>query len=95
MYLLYQVQNQHIPIVLITRHQYDLDKTLQRLNIDPHLFTTIHHLTDRSPKSTIVAQYSQPIFIDDSFIERDNVLQEIGCPVFDVTAIEGLINWQA
>lgn len=95
MYLLYQVQNQHIPIVLITRHQYDLDKTLQHLNIDPHLFTTIHHLTDQSPKSTIVAQYSQPIFIDDSFIERDNVLQEVGCPVFDVTAIEGLINWQA
>lgn len=95
MYLLYQAKKQHIPIILITRHQADLAATLKRFSIDPQLFTTIHHLTDQSPKSAVVAQYTKPIFADDSFAERDNVLQEVGCPVFDVTAIEGLINWQA
>lgn len=95
MYLLYQAMNQQISIVLLTRHKANLTETLRRLNIDPHLFTAIHHLTDQTPKGPIVAQYVKPIFIDDSFVERDNVLQEVGCPVFDVAAIEGLINWQS
>lgn len=95
MYLLYQVKNRQIPIVLLTRHQHDLAATLARYHVDPQLFDQIHHVTRQTSKGAIVAQYANPIFIDDSFAERDNVLEEVGCPVFDVAAVEGLIDWHA
>ncbi|WP_367296692.1 ATP-grasp domain-containing protein [Loigolactobacillus coryniformis] len=93
MYLLYQFQNEHKTIVLITRHAHDIQATLAQLSISQHLFHEIHHLQNAECKGKITAQYPQPIFIDDSFGERQTVLEQANCPVFDVSAIESLVKW--
>lgn len=95
MYLLYQVQNRSVPIVLLTRHKHDVLQTLAKHHVDPQLFTAIHHVDSQQSKGQVVARYSRPIFVDDSYAEREQVLREAGCPVFDVSAVEGLIEWRA
>jgi hypothetical protein len=93
MYLLYQFQNEGKAIILVTRHANDITQTLAQLHIDPNLFQQIHHLTANETKGPLVRQYPDPIFIDDSFGERQNVLAVAGCPVFDTSALEALMHW--
>lgn len=94
MQYLYQEKNADKNIVLITRHKNNLSKTLERLCIPESLFDHIYHLKENERKSDIVITLKSPIFIDDSFGERKNVSDDVGCPIFDVNSIEALIDYR-
>ena len=92
MALLYQWSARGVEVVMLTRHALDPRQTLARHRICPDLFAEIVHIRDGSPKSAAVQAGVPAIFIDDSFRERREVLEVAGIPVFDVDAIEQLLD---
>ena len=76
---LYGCRNKNIPIYLITRHSLNLDETLTQYRIST-LFDDIIHITDGRPKSEFI-NHEKPLFIDDSFAERQEVSETIRCNV--------------
>ena len=72
-------------IILITRHEHDIHKTLVDIGISPALFTKIIHLKNMESKSDYITNNS--IFVDNHFLERHEVHKNINIPVFDVEAL--------
>jgi carbamoyl-phosphate synthase large subunit len=72
-------------IVLITRHQADVDLALRRLGL-AHLFDEVCHLKRGEPKSSAIAP-GRAIFIDDSFSERVEVAKAKGIPTFSLESM--------
>lgn len=93
--LLYQWAEKEIPVTLLTRHAECPRQTLDLHRIDYRLFDNIVHISDGSPKSAVIDPTAKAIFIDDSFRERLDVHTVAGIPVFDVDAVEQLIDWRA
>lgn len=88
MSFLYQMLADKKRLVLITRHEFDVARTLERARISVALFDEIIHITDGRPKSDFITGRS--IFIDNHFPERKSVAERHFIPVFDVDAIEFL-----
>lgn len=76
---LYGCRNKKIPIYLVTRHSLNLNETLTQYRI-AELFDDVIHITDGRPKSEFIV-HNKPLFIDDSFAERQEVSDTIGCNV--------------
>ena len=95
MALLYQWNARRIPVVLVTRHASAPLATLARHRICADLFERIVHIEDGSPKSAAIGADRAAIFIDDSFRERRDVLETCGIPVFDLDAVEQLLDLRA
>lgn len=95
MALLYQWSARKVPVVLLTRHAGVPEETLARHHISQGLFERIVHLRDGSPKSAAIAAGEPAIFIDDAFRERAEVAAARGIPVFDVDAMEQLLDLRA
>lgn len=76
---LYGCRNKKIPIYLLTRHSLNLDETLTQYRVST-LFDEIIHVTDGRPKSDFIIN-NKSLFIDDSFAERQEVSETIGCDV--------------
>ena len=57
----------------------NLDETLTQYRIST-LFDDIIHITDGRPKSEFI-NHEKPLFIDDSFAERQEVSETIRCNV--------------
>jgi len=96
--LLYQWRAAGKAIVLLTRHAGCPSATLAAHHIHEGLFERIVHLTDGSPKSAAIdpAELSGgAIFIDDAFRERHDVHSRHGLPVFDLDAVEQLLDARA
>ena len=88
---LYQCKNNRIKICLLTKHSFDLDESLQNYCIAKNLFDEIVVLKPDDDKT----QYIDPvksIFIDNYYYDRDKVSRELHIPVFDVDAIECLLE---
>ncbi|MEW6992719.1 ATP-grasp domain-containing protein [Colwelliaceae bacterium MEBiC 14330] len=85
---LYKAINEGCGIYLVTRHEFDLTKSLAKYRLTG-LFDEIFHITDGSAKSTVMT-HSDAVFIDDSFKERADVL-DYGIPSFSVDCVEALI----
>lgn len=78
-------------IVLITRHAGDVSDTLNKYRISESLFDEVIHITDGSPKSKYVNQYS--LFVDDSFSERKCVWSSVANVLcFDTDALNSFIE---
>lgn len=92
-WLVYQLNNQNKEVVLITRHEHDLDLTLKYYKIDRNLFSKIIHIQNNEPKASYIKE-GRSIFIDNSFQERQKVYERCSIPVFDVDAIEVLMDWR-
>lgn len=90
---IYQCRNKAVPVYLVTRHEEDIDQTLERYAISKDLFEGIFQLKQGENKAKCITK-PKPIFIDNSFIERHRVKETLGIPVFDVDAIELLIDWR-
>lgn len=94
MAVIYQWLSKQISIKLITRHAGNPLATLKKYKIDPNIFSEIIHITDGSKKSLYMQSNESCIFIDDSFRERNDVLVNLALPVFDLDAIEQLVDWR-
>jgi len=91
MAFLYQCRNKNIRITLITKHEYDLDKTLAQAQISKKIFNQIIHLKVSDRK----VEHLDPegsIFIDNHWADREVARRSLGIPVFDVDAIECLLK---
>jgi biotin carboxylase len=93
MHYLYQCKNKNIALYLITRHAKDIYTSLKEACIEQTLFDEIYHL-DKFEKKSSYIRHTDAIFIDDSFAERKDVSQQCKIPVFDLDAIEFLIDWR-
>lgn len=91
MAFIYQCSNQNIPIVLLTKHRHDIVTSLKHYSIDPILFEEIVVLKENQEKHEFIDS-GESIFIDNYFFDRMKVSRHCKIPVFDVDAIESLIN---
>lgn len=90
--LIYQSINQKKKVVLLTKHQCDLDESLRKYRINKDLFDDIIVLDPSIPKYHYIID-SNSIFIDNYFPERLSVRENCNIPVFDVDAIECLLDY--
>ncbi|SFD40136.1 ATP-grasp domain-containing protein [Bacillus sp. OV194] len=94
MMYIYQCINKDIELVLITKHARDIRETLTHLKVDPSIFSEIVHITKEDDKHKYIKNDKPSIFIDDSYSERKMMKEMTGMPVFDLDAIECLIDWR-
>lgn len=94
MMFLYNARWHNKKIILITKHEYDLDKTLESLAIHKGLFDDIIHIKMKGYKYKYIKNTQTSIFIDNAFQERFGVKKYLDMPVFDVDAIGSLVNWK-
>lgn len=89
---LFQCLNDGIKLHLITKHAGDVRETLARHHLDG-IFDEVCVLAADEPKASRITE-RDCIFIDGSFSERLAVHKSLGVPVFDVDAVESLIDWR-
>ena len=89
---LYQCVNNNKEIILLTKHDGDLDEYLDKYKISRSLFNRIIHIGKDEEKYRYITNNS--IFIDDSFAERKKIKEKNNIPVFDLNMIESLIDWR-
>lgn len=94
MMFLYGERNKGKIIKVITRHDFEFDITINRLQISKLLFDQIIHIGWNERKYHFINPGEEPIFIDNSFAERMEVKQHLNIPVFDVDAVQCLIDWR-
>lgn len=94
MMFLYQCVNENKEIILITKHIKDIYETLNDLKINPNLFKEIICLSKEDEKYKYIDKDISSIFIDDSFSERLSISEKLNIPVFDLDAVESLIDWR-
>lgn len=87
---LYQCVNNKKKVILITKHEFDIHKTLSNFRLTS-LFDEIIHLKSDEKKCEYIT-HKNSIFIDDSHVERRNVYRNLNIPVFAPDAVESLIN---
>ena len=89
---LHQCKNEGISVCLLTKHAGSIYRELADYCIDPGLFSLIINVAETDEKwRYIYDPYS--IFIDDSFSERKKVKENNNIPVFDISMVDGLIDW--
>jgi hypothetical protein len=87
--LIYQFINEDKSIILITKHKGNLTETLSKHKLTL-LFNKIIHLSIFEEKSEYM--HHDSIFIDDSFLERKKVKNNLNIPVFSVDSIKTLLK---
>ncbi len=87
---LYQCLNTAKTIVLISKHQGDLEKRLHTHHLQSLFHKVIHLKPDQHKYSFMKDENS--IFIDDSFAEREEVARQLGIPVFAPDMVEALLD---
>lgn len=86
---LYKALNENIKINLITKHQYELEYTLNKYRLT-NIFDFIIHIGPYEKKSDFI-KTKNAIFIDDSFQERKQVFDVCNIPVFSPDMVEALL----
>jgi hypothetical protein len=86
---LFKAINEKKKLVLISKHEGDLDKELSKYRLNT-LFDKIIHIGKGSKKFEYIDDLSS-IFIDDSFMERKEVKEKLNIPVFSQDMIEILL----
>lgn len=94
MKLIYQWINSNKQIILLTKHEYDLNESLKRYHICRDIFNEIIIITPDKKKADYIDN-ARAIFIDNYFPERVSVREICKIPVFDVDAIECLFDSSA
>lgn len=93
MQYIYQSINKGKQIILLTKHNGNIYKSLAQYKISELIFNEVIVIDKTEEKIDYISKFPS-IFIDDSFFERSKVHREIGIPVFDVDMIESLIDWK-
>lgn len=79
---LYSAINKGKKVILITKHSSDIDKTLTKYRL-AGIFDEVIQLKRDDEKYRYIDTKQRPIFIDDSYIEREKVYKNCKIPVFD------------
>lgn len=91
---LYQCKDNGKEVVLLTKHHHgNIIEDVEKHNISMKLFDAVVLIGRDKDKSDYVNENS--IFIDDSWSNREKVRNRVGVPVFDVDAVESLLDWSA
>ena len=90
---LYQCKNKGKKIFLITKHETDIYEDLKKYDLPESLFEEIILLKPKENKEDYIKK-EKAIFIDNMYAERKSVITKLGIPVFDVDAIEVLLDWR-
>lgn len=90
---LYKCLNLNKKIILITKHEGDINTSLKKYNIPISIFSRIIHIKKTEEKRRFIEadHYKNSIFIDDSFEERKNIHNELGIPVFNIDLLNSII----
>ena len=88
---IYQSRNRGVRVILITKHRFDLDKTLDKHGIAKSIFSEIIHLSEDEDKWKFI-EPEGAIFIDNYWFDRHEVKEKLSIPVFDVDAVECLMR---
>ena len=94
MRFLYQCLNQGKELILITKHAYDIRKTMKEIKFNIEIFDRVLEVPLDQPKYLYMDKEVPSIFIDNAFTERKGVKEHLGIPTFDVPNIECLIDWR-
>lgn len=86
---LYKCINEGKKIVLLSKHEGDLNQELRDFRLD-HLFDEVKHIGHDIDKAEYIKEKTA-IFIDDSNAERVNIKNKLGIPVFSPDMIDVLI----
>jgi carbamoyl-phosphate synthase large subunit len=86
----FQCVNNGTRLVLLTRHQSDLQETLRRHRLS-ECWDEIIHLQGNETKAQYIREPSA-ILIDDSFRERTTAAEQLGIATFDASMIELLLD---
>lgn len=87
---IYQCQNKGIDVILISKHQFNISKTLAEYNIPKDIFSEIIIISMDEPKYKHINK-KKAIFIDNYYFERNSVYENLKIPVFDVDSLKDLI----
>ena len=90
---LYQCRNAGKKVVLLTKHEKNILKTLEQFAISEKLFSKIVCISLDDEKSNYINPLEQPIFVDNAYQEREKVREKFNIPVFDVDGLEVLLDW--
>ena len=91
MQLIYQSINRNIKIVLLTKHIGDIEESLAYYRLHKSMFDEIVLLDPNDAKADHI-KHERAILVDNYFPERKKVHAICGIPVFDVDAVECLID---
>lgn len=89
--LVYQSINRGVKVVLLTKHVGDLDASLAKNRLHASMFDEIILLEPNANKADHI-KHNHAIFVDNYFPERMHVHKTCGIPVFDVDAVECLLD---
>ena len=87
--VLYQCVNRNIPVILVSRHDGDLESALRKHKIDS-LFDRVVHLRDGESKALAI-EHKFAVFIDDSFRELTELEKVSGVTAMHPSAVELLL----
>lgn len=90
---LYQLVNNGIKIILLTKHAGKIFDILMKYRICKELFDEIIHIEKNDEKFKYIKN-NNAIFIDDSFSERLKIYKNLKIVTFDLNEIEALIDWR-
>jgi hypothetical protein len=93
MMFLYQCINEGKEIVLITKHEYDLDETMKTVKLSKDIFNEIIIVPINAHKYKFMSNDKPSIFIDNSYKERNEVKEKLNMFTFDISNVESLIDW--
>ena len=92
-WLLYQFRNNGKKVILITKHDGDLEEDMEKKCISKRLFNSIYLVKQGEEKYEYVKK-ENAIFIDNSYSEREKVYNNCKIPVFDVDGADFLMDWK-
>jgi len=88
---IYHCKNKKIKTILLTKHRFDLDVTLKNYNMSRDMFDEVIHISMEDDKTKYIDPNGS-IFIDNHFPDRKKIQQALNIPVFDVDALDSLIE---
>ena len=87
---LYQCLNNKKRIILLTKHEGNLEKELVYYRIN-NIFDEVIHISKTEEKINYIKE-KKSIFVDDSYGERRAIHERMGISVFDINALECLME---
>ena len=91
---LHQCKDKGKSVILLTKHRHgNIITDIEAHNISMKLFDAVILIGLEKEKADYVSEGG--IFIDDSWRNRKKVQDKVGIPVFDVDAVESLLDWSA